>query len=281
MRLRWWTRISIILGGILIIAWSFLPVYWGIIVSVSTPARIQLSPPPIIPYPGTLSNYMQLLNFHSSVSGPFLRALLNSSLESVLTTVLGVACATAAAYAFVRYKFFGGTILFLIMVGTLSLPIYAIVIPLYQLIAHFKLIDTYIAVIIVNAVFVLPLAMWLIRSHIASLPTDIEEAAIIDGANLPTLVMRIVLPLVSPGIASASIIVFIISWGSFFIPLIFAPTIGTTPLSVIVTQYVTKYSQNYGLQAAAGILALIVPAIVVLVLSKRIIGGLTKGALNA
>ncbi|MFD1675922.1 carbohydrate ABC transporter permease [Alicyclobacillus fodiniaquatilis] len=274
-------RILQIIIGIVLLFWSLAPLYWGLIVSLSNPSGLQAVPPPIIPKPFTISYYTSLLNGHSAVSLTFLHEYLNSVIEAVLTTVVTVAIAAFAGYGFIRLKFKGSTAIFFVIIGTMSLPIYAVLIPLFQMITNMGLTDTYFAIVVINCSGSLPLAIWLIRSHVASLPVSIEEAARIDGASRGKLVLRIVIPLIAPGMASTSIVVLLTSWSSFLIPLVFAPTPQAMPLTVLITQYATKYATNYGLQAAAGILALIPPIIVVAWFNRHLIRGLLGGSVTS
>ncbi|MCL5967203.1 MAG: carbohydrate ABC transporter permease [Firmicutes bacterium] len=274
-------RVAMIVGGILIFLWCAIPVYWGLVVSLTTPIGLSAVPPHPVPDPVTFAYYRALLSGGSGVSQTFLHGAENSILETLYATLLTVVLAIPAAYAFVRFRFRGSSVLFLLIVGTLSLPVYAVLIPLFQLMTGWGLTDTYTAIAVINSSANLPLALWLLRSHIAALPVDIEDAARIDGASRSTTVTRILLPLIAPGLATVAVIVFLSSWSAFLVPLAFAPTIKAEPLTVIVTQYASKYAVDYGLQAAAGVLAMLPPAVFVAWFNRHILSGLISGAVNA
>jgi len=263
-------------AGVVIIGWSLAPIYWALVVSLTTPAGLQSMT--LIPRPFTTSYFSQLLG--GSSSGPFLQALRNSAVESALTTVLTVVVALLAAYPFARWNFRGSRALFLVILGTFALPVYAVLIPLYQFMSHLRQIDTYQAIVLINVSASLPLAVWLLRAHISALPADIENAARIDGAGPLQILRRIVLPLIAPGVAAASVIVFLTSWAAYLIPLAFAPTLRTSPLTVLIPQYASRYGQDYGLQAAAGLIALLPPVLVVIWLNRHLMRGLLTGALK-
>lgn len=281
MRRHWLGALAVVLGGVLIVLWCAIPVYWGLVVSLTTPIGLSAVPPHAIPDPLTLAYYQTLLNGHGAVSQTFLHAAENSIGETVYATLLTILLAIPAAYAFVRFRFRGSAPLFLLIVGTLSLPVYAVLIPLFQMMTGWGLTDTYTAIAVINSSANLPLALWLLRSHIASLTVDIEDAARIDGANRLVTVVRILLPLIAPGLATVAVIVFLSSWSAFLIPLTFAPTIRAEPLTVIVTQYASKYSVDYGLQAAAGVLTMLPAAIAVAWFNRHILSGLIRGSVNA
>lgn len=273
-----WLQIGL---GVLIIGWSIIPIYWGLVVSLTTATGIISVPPPLVPHPFTLQYFSSLLNDRSVTSQTFLRGFTNSFVEAGLVTVLTLILATLAGYGFARYRFRGSNPIFVLIIATLSLPIYAIMIPLFQMMTHLHLMDTYTVVVIINAAGSLPLALWLVRSHIASLPLEIEEAARIDGASGLRMLGRIVVPLIAPGIASVTVIVFLFGWGSFLIPLTFTSSLHAIPVTVIITQYVTKYSENYGLQAAAGMVALVPPLIIVAWFNRYLLRGLLRGSLTS
>ena len=274
-------KAAVVVGGVLIFLWCAIPVYWGLVVSLTTPIGLAAVPPHPVPEPLTFEYYRALLNGQTVVSQTFLHAAENSVGETVYATLLTIVLAIPAGYAFVRFRFRGSSALFLLIVGTLSLPVYAVLIPLFQMMTGLGLTDTYTAVAVINSSANLPLALWLLRSHIAALPVDIEDAARIDGATRVATVTRILLPLVAPGLATVAVIVFLSSWSAFLIPLAFAPTIKAEPLTVIVTQYASKYAVDYGLQAAAGILAMLPPAVAVAWFNRHILSGLVSGAVNA
>ncbi|MHB8294848.1 MAG: carbohydrate ABC transporter permease [Acidimicrobiales bacterium] len=186
--------------------------------------------------------------------------------------------AVLAGYAFGRFRFRGSNLIFVAIIATMALPVYAVLIPLYVMVTGAGQIDTYQGIVFILVSANLPLAIWLLRSHIASLPPDIEGAALIDGASKFTLLWRIVVPLIAPGMAAVGVLVFLASWAAFLVPLTFAPTIRAEPLTVLITQYTSHYSVDFGLQAAAGMIALIPPILIVVWLNRYLLRGLLKGA---
>lgn len=271
-------RAAKVIVGVVLLVWSLAPIYWAVVVSLSTPSAITSQPPQWIPHPVSLAYYRSLLDRTSTVSAQFLDALRNSLIEAVGTTALTVLTATLAAYAFARWRAPGSYALFLVIIGTLALPVYAVLIPLFEFATSTGQIDSYQIVILILTSSFLPLAIWLLRSHIASLPTDVEDAARVDGARTLTLLTRIVAPLVAPGVATAAVITFLSAWAAFLIPLTFAPTTKAAPVTVLITQFTTRYSENYGLQAATGILALIPPVLVAIWANRYLLAGLLRGA---
>lgn len=277
---HWAQRAAKVIIGVIIVSWSLAPLYWGLVVSLTTSRGLNVAHLSFIPHPFTLSNYSSLLSGAGEVSGTFLASLRNSAIEAVGTTTVTVVTAVLAAYAFARWRFRGSSALFLIILGTLALPVYAVLIPLYQFASHLHQVNTYQVIILVTVSSTLPLSIWILRSHIASIPIDIENAARVDGAPWRTVLWKIVAPLIAPGMAVAALIAFLATWASFLIPLTFSATTTTQPLTVIVPDFATRYTTDYGLQAAAGIIALFPPVLLVCWLNRHLVRGLLAGAVN-
>lgn len=271
---------ALIFLGIAIVIWSFGPIYWAVVVSLSRPLALIAPNPSFIPRPVTWQFYKELVTF-SATGAEFFHSTINSLVEAGATTLLTVVMATMAGYAFARFRFWGARALFFLIVGTIALPAYAVIVPLFQMLTHWQLVGTYVGVILVEVSAALPLATWLMRSYLAGVPTAIEDAARIDGCGFLSLMRHVILPLIGPGLASTTIVVFLTTWSQFLIPLTFAPGHSAQPLTVLITEFATKHAVNYGLQAAAGLLALIPPAIVVIRFNRLLLRGLLAGAVTS
>lgn len=167
-----------------------------------------------------------------------------------------------------------------VITATLAIPVYLVLIPLFQLGAATAQLNTQQFVILVLVSASLPLAIWILRSHIASLPQDIEAAARLDGANTFILIRLIIGPLIAPGLVAAAIVVFLGAWGAFLIPLVYAGTQGAQPLTVVIPTYATQFASNYGLKAAAGLMAVLPPLLLVVLLRRHLLSGLISGAIK-
>ena len=189
-----------------------------------------------------------------------------------------VALAAFGAYAFVRLRFPGRDLLFVLVVASLAIPAYTVMIPLYRLMVSLHLIDTYLGVTLIYVSAFLPLSLWLMRSIYQSLPISLEEAAWIDGAGRTYTLFRIVLPLAAPGLIASAILTFLSAWGQFMVPLVFSPSLATKPLTVLIPEFVTKNYVDYGLMNAAGVLSIIPPVLVVLFLNRYLVRGLMAGS---
>jgi multiple sugar transport system permease protein len=265
---------------IAIVVWSIGPIVMGVATSVSTQREVNSIPTHWVPHSPTLKAYRALLNGASGQSsggtvtqgGEFLQAMRTSTVLALGSTALTLVVATMAAYALGRLRFrFGGAVL-AVLIGTIVIPIFVIVIGLFQVMANAQLIDTKRGLVLVFVATQSPLAIWLLYTQVREMPPEPEEAALIDGCRRWQAFLRVVLPQMSSGIAAVAAILVLSVWGEFLIPLLLTSTSNAKPVTVLITEYVGKYTTNYPILAAAGVLALIPPALLALILNKRITG---------
>lgn len=272
-RLRW-------LGVAFIVAWSLVPLYWALNVSLQTDAQVGSRPAHYVPSPPTLRNFKALLAGAGDVPSQIRRSGLNIVVECASATLVTVLLATLAAYAFARMRFRGRNALFYLVLATMALPAYATLIPLYRLMSAAGLVNTYTGIVLVYVSGFLPLATWIMHNYMSSLPVSIEEAALVDGASRMQVLVRVVLPLARPGIISTTIITFLFAWGQFLFPLVLSSDISTQPLTVVITSLQGRHEVPYALLSAAGILAIAVPAAIAVTLNRYIVSGLLTGSVK-
>ncbi len=263
-----------------IVVWSVGPIVLGVLTSISTQRDVASVPSHWLPHDATTTAYHELLQgTHSRAAGgtvteagTFSRSMWNSTQLALETTAITLVVSTMAAYAFGRLRFrFGGAVLG-VLVGTMVVPIFVIVISLFQVLADAHLIDTKRGLILVFVATLTPLATWLLYAQVKEMPPEPEEAALIDGCRRWQAFVRVVVPQMSSGIAAVAAILVLSVWGEFLIPLLLTSTMNAKPVTVQITEYVGKYTTNYPILAAAGVLALVPPAVVALLLNKRIAG---------
>ena len=273
LRLRW-------LGVAFILAWSLVPLYWTLNVSLQTDAQVGARPAHYLPPHPTLNNFKALLIGDGDVPPQIRRSAVNIFVECGAATVVTVILATLAAYAFARMRFRGRSVIFYSVLATMALPANATLIPLYRMMSAAGLVNTYTGIVLVYVSGFLPLATWILHNYMAALPIAIEEAALVDGASRMQVLGRIILPLALPGIVSTTIITFLFAWGQFLFPLVLSSDISTQPLTVVITALQGRHVVPYALLSAGGILALAVPAAVALVLNRYIVNGLLAGSVK-
>jgi trehalose/maltose transport system permease protein len=259
---------------VLLVAWSLLPLYWVFKMSVSPNAEL-IKTPTLTPQTWTLEHYSTVFN-----DPTFLSAVRNSLVIAGATTVISLVLGTIAAYplARMRFRFRGVT-----LTGILALaffPTIALIAPLYREFKALELLNTYQAVIVVDTVFALPLTVWIMVAFFRKLPTDLEEAARVDGAGVIQTFLRVILPLTLPGLATAGILTFVYTWNEFLFAVTFLFGRDLWPVTVLIPNYAQIRSVDYGAQAAAALLVTIPLAAIVLFFQRRLVEGLTAGALK-
>ena len=266
-----------------ILLWSLAPIGLGVITSLSTQADVQAVPDRWLPHHATLDSYRSLLggtgDFRAggtvSESGAFTHALWNSASITMLSTLAILCVAISAGYAFARLRFPGRGALFWAIVATTVVPVFTVVIALFGPMADAHLMDRKLGLVLVFVSTTTPLAMWLVHNHVKQLPTEPEEAALLDGCTLWQAFWHVAVPQMRSGIAALGAIVVLSVWGEFLIPLLLTSTSASKPVTVLIPEYIGKYTTNYPLLAAAGVLAMLPPAVVALVLNRHIRGMLS------
>jgi len=267
-------------GVIFIVLWTLIPIYWTINSSLQTDVQIRAKPSNYLPPTPSLENYASLIlgDGNPDLQESILRSTANTVIESGTATILTVLFSTLAAYAFARMQFRGKNVLFYAVLFTMALPAYTTLIPLYQIMTSLGLVNTYTAIILVYVSGFLPLATWIIYNYMSSLPISLEEAGQMDGASRMQVLWRIVLPLLWPGLISTAIITFLFAWGQFLFPLVLSSDLSSQPLTVVIASLQGRRVLPYTLLSAAGVYAMIVPALIALFLNRYIVNGLLTGS---
>ncbi len=220
-------------------------------------------------------------NFKTIFEDPYeiQNKLSNSVTVSVLTVLLTIPLATLSAYSFSRFKLFAGQPLFLLVLATQFVPAVAIVLPFFVLFRDLQLLDTKIALIVINFTLTMPFAIWMLKSFIDAIPLETEEAAMIDGSTRFQVVKNIVLPMALPGIITTSIFCFILSWNEFLFALILTSR-DTVTLPVGLALFKGEQGTLWHLVSAAGILIMIPMFILAVIIQKHLVRGVSAGAIK-
>jgi multiple sugar transport system permease protein len=254
---------------------SVLPLIWVFKMSIVTKSELFASPPTILPQDPSGGSYATIFGDSS-----FQRALINSSIIAGVTTVICLFFGSIAAYAIARLRFrFKGTVMTLILAISFF-PAVAIIAPLFIQFTQLGLINTYASVIITDTVFALPLTIWLLVAFFRELPRDLEEAAKVDGATTIQAFTKVIVPLAAPGVFTTAILTFIFAWNEFLFANTFLFDESTQPVTVVIPNFATIYTVDYGAQAAAAVVVTVPLVILVLIFQRRIVSGLTAGAVK-
>jgi multiple sugar transport system permease protein len=254
---------------------SVLPLVWVFKMSIVTKSELYASPPTILPNNPTTAEYAQIFG-----DPTFQKALINSTIIASVTTVICLLFGSIAAYAIARLRFrFKATVMTLILAISFF-PAVAIIAPLFIQYTKFGLINTYASVIITDTVFALPLTIWLLVAFFRELPRDLEDAAKVDGATTIQAFRKVIVPLAAPGVFTTAILTFIYAWNEFLFANTFLFDQSTQPVTVVIPNFATIYTVDYGAQAAAAVVVTVPLVIMVLIFQRRIVSGLTAGAVK-
>jgi multiple sugar transport system permease protein len=252
-----------------------LPFWWVITGSIKVPREIIQRVPTMFPQSFTTQHFQKLLQFTD-----FPAYLVNSLAVALFSTLVTVVLALPAAYAFFRMDFPGRNALYRLILLAYAFPGVVVLIPLYGLFAKAGLIDSRASLVIVNVAFALPFSIWMMRSFLASVPREIEEAAIIDGAPTTTILLRILMPLIAPGIASVAIFAFISSWTEYLFASVLIVSDANRTIPVGFAGIIGQYQIDWGL-LLAGATAATIPVVILFALVGRwFVSGLTEGAVK-
>lgn len=270
-------KVARYIAVVIIVFISLAPLYWTFATSVKNGIEINQSPPTIFPHQFDFSNYVQVL----TNSTFFLPTLRNSTIIAAVTTVLALVFGILCAYALGRMKFRGKPFVLATVLSVQMFPFIALLGPLFVLFTGpIYLYNTYWALIIADLVLNIPLVVWFLTSFFRDLPPDLEEAARIDGASRLKALWYVIMPLTAPGIFSSAILSFIAVWNDFLFGLNLTSDESAQPVTVGITRFNSEHVVAYGQLAAAAIIVTIPLVIIVLFLQRRIVSGLTAGAVK-
>jgi multiple sugar transport system permease protein len=267
----WWMWIAVAA----IVIFCLFPFYWLVNISLKTGNDLQSSK--LIPPHPTLSNYRKIFE-----NPDFTYALRNSAIVALVTTVLALMVGSFCAYALARLKLKGKFLILGIVLTISTFPQIAIAAPLFKLWSDIGIFNTWIGLILPYLTFALPLAVYILVSFFKEIPRDLEEAALVDGATYFQAFRKVVVPLAAPGLATAGILTFIFAWNEFLlaVTLTSSSKARTVPAAIAFFTGSTQYEVPYGSISAASVVISVPLIIMVLLFQKRIVAGLTAGAVK-
>jgi trehalose/maltose transport system permease protein len=270
-KMPWWMWIAVAA----ILVFCLFPFYWLISISLKTGNDLQSSS--LIPPNPTLQNYKDVFN-----NPDFTKALRNSAVVALTTTALALAVGSFCAYALARLKLRGKFVILAIVLTISTFPQIAIAAPLFKLWSDIGIFNTWIGLIIPYLTFALPLTVYILVSFFREIPKDLEEAALVDGATHFEAFRKVVVPLAAPGLATAGILTFIGAWNEFLlaVTLTSSSKARTVPAAIAFFTGATEHEVPYGSISAASVVISVPLIIMVLLFQKRIVAGLTAGAVK-
>jgi glycerol transport system permease protein len=261
-------RSAIVMG--LYLLFLLLPIYWLLNMSLKTNTEI-LGSFSLWPQDLTFQNYAKIFTDESWYIG-----YVNSLIYVVMNTVISLAVALPAAYAFSRYSFMGDKHLFFWLLTNRMAPPAVFALPFFQLYSSIGLFDTHIAVALAHCLFNVPLAVWILEGFMRGVPKEIDETAYIDGYSFPRFFVRIFMPLISSGIGVAAFFCFMFSWVELLLSRTLT-TVDAKPIAAIMTRTQGAAGIDWGVLAAAGVLTIVPGALVIYFVRNYIAKGFALG----
>ncbi len=265
---RWVQDCLVVMAAVLVL----LPIVWIALAAFKTGVDVfQLK----LFFTPTLDNFATIFQ------PPYLihHKLLNSAIVSVCVVVISIPLATCAAYAFSRFRMVGERAMLVTILATQFVPAVVIVLPFFLMFRSLGMLDTRPALILVDTAIVMPFAVWMIKGFVDGIPIETEEAALVDGSTRLQVLRRVVLPMAAPGIVTAAIFAFIISWNEFLFALILTRRHAVT-LPVGLQLFNGQEGMQWNLLSAAGLLIMAPMIVLALLVQKHFVQGMTMGAVR-
>lgn len=259
---------------VLIILFALGPYAWMFLTSVTTDQMLGATGVALTPVDWVIDNYERLLRRTS-----FLENLGHSLIVASGTVIVGLALSITAAYAFSRFRFRGRRFLMLQFLVINMFPIVLLILPLFVMMRRAGLLDTHLALIIANSTIAIPFSVWMLTSYMNAIPTELDEAAMTDGCSRLGALRRVVLPLCWPGIVATGIYIFITAWNEY----LYALTLGgrnVRTMTVALQTLIGEYQIEWGLLTAGGVVGALPVTVLFLIVQRRLISGLTAGAVK-
>ena len=257
------------------VAFALLPIYWTIKISVTPENLLYSEGIRLWPSRVTLANYQSVLQ-----ASDFPQFFLNSMIVSVTTAVAVTAVASFAGYALSRFRFRGKAWVSLILLMTQTFPLVMVIPPIYRIMGQLGLTDNLYGLIIIYTAFNIAFATFLMQSFFDGVPSELEEAAMIDGCTRFQALRRIILPLTLPGMGATVAFVFTAAWGELLFALMLINSDSQKTFSVGLLTFVGKFAVDWGQMMAASVMALIPVCLFFVFLQRYLVTGLTAGAVK-
>jgi multiple sugar transport system permease protein len=268
------TRALLAVLIVLVLTLYVFPYAYLALTSVKPPVETIAIPPSIFPSRIDLTSYERIF------SDPVIvRSFANSLVVAVISTLLALVLSVPAAYGVSRFHFGIGRLFIVMVLVTRMVPYVSVAIPFFSLMRAVQLQDTHLALALAHTTITLPLAIWLMASFFEGMPTELEEAARVDGCSRIGAFVRVILPLVAGGIAVTAIFAFLASWNEFLFALLLTSVQAKTA-PVVIAEFKTQYGLEWGTMTALSILYSLPVVVLALFLQKRIVAGLSMGAVK-
>lgn len=266
-----WIVVAIVLFYVL------FPFYWAIKTSLTGSGELSKEALLWWPTQASLKNFTDVLT-----NGGFLRNLLNSVVVATGTVIISLLLSLLAAYALGKFRFKGKSVLMYIILAVSVFPQIAVLSGLYTMVKSFGLYNSWWGLILSYMIFTLPFTVWTLTSFVREIPTELEEAAYVDGATPLQTLFQVLLPVMTPALVTTGLLAFINAWNEYLFALTFTSdnAASTVPVAIANFSGASQYETPFGLTMAASVIVTVPLLILVLVFQRNIVSGLTAGAVK-
>jgi multiple sugar transport system permease protein len=276
LRYRVFIHVAALFVAVIILA----PFAWLIISSISTPSDLLARPLHWWPDKPSLDRYTRIFTAGGDDVAGFRRSLLNSTEISLATVAISTVVGVLGAYAMARLRFrFKRTALVTFLIAYMLPPI-ALLIPLYLVLNQLQLLDTVLGLTLVYCSFTTPFVIWIMTNQFLALPPELEDAARVDGCSRLGALVRVVLPVARPGLFATMMFAFLLAWDEFLYALIYTSTPAAKTVPVAIAEFTGRYSTDFGLVSAGGVLATLPPLALALAFQRYVVSGLAASAVK-
>jgi multiple sugar transport system permease protein len=274
-------RVFIHVAAVLVAVVILAPFLWMAVASVTPPTALAARPYHWIPSHLDFSRYSDILQAKGQdVAAAFRQSVVNSTIVAVGTTAISMGVGIFGAYAFAMLRFRFRRFTMMVFLTTYMLPPIALLVPLYLTMSALGLLDSDLGLIVVYCSYVTPFVLWILSNYFLSIPPELEEAARVDGCSRMGALFRVILPSARPGIFATLMFAFLLSWDEFLYALIFTSTPAAKTIPVAIADFTGRYSTDFGLVAAGGLIASAPPVLLAIAFQRFVVGGLSAGAVK-
>lgn len=260
---------------IIILVFILFPFYWTFITSIKPDSELYGANVTYWPHQAILDSYQKLFSGNTS----FISPMVNSFIVAFFTTLVSLAVSMLAAYAFSRYNFKGRKAFMIMFLTNNMFPTVLLLIPLYSIMRNLHLLYTPLSLILSYTTFTIPFSVWLLNGYFNDLPMSLEEAAMVDGCNKAQAFLKIIFPIIVPCLVATGVYIFMTSWNEYTFAVMFTNEHNRT-IPVALKNMIGELGVNWGLLTAGGIITIIPVCVMFFFAQKRLVAGLTAGAVK-
>jgi N,N'-diacetylchitobiose transport system permease protein len=262
-------------AAVLVLLVTVFPIYWMVATGFKRGVDILSFEPRWLPIPGTLENY------RAAIGKPhFLQDVRNSLIVVTVTVFVSLGLAFLAALAAARFRFRGLAVLIVMLIVVQMVPLEALIIPIYLMLDRARQTDQLAGIVVTYLTFVLPFSIWTLRGFIVNIPEELEEAAMVDGCTRAGAFRRILFPLVAPGLVATAVFSFILVWNDYLIAFVLLRSPEKQTLGIWLASFTTNHGTEWGAVMAGSTLFAIPAVVFFLLVQRRVVSGLTAGAVK-